>query len=77
MPSRYVDERFWNLPTKATQIDCILVCRATKATQIDCTLFYYTAKIFEICQQKQLRLTAFCSAAQQVTLGFAKKSNSN
>jgi hypothetical protein len=44
-------EIFWNLPTKATRINSILFSRA--------------AKMFGICQQKQLELTTFCSAAQQ------------
>jgi hypothetical protein len=39
--------KFWNLPTKATQIKFILQCRA--------------AKIFGICQHKQLKLAVFCS----------------
>jgi hypothetical protein len=38
-------KKFSNLPTKAPQINCIL--------------FYRAAKIFGICQQKQLKLTAF------------------
>jgi hypothetical protein len=40
----------WNLPTEATQINCILFCNA--------------AKDFGMRQQKQLKLTACCSAAQ-------------
>jgi hypothetical protein len=47
-------ENFWNLPTKVTQIDCILFCprgilefASTKATQIDCILFCRVARIFE------------------------------
>jgi hypothetical protein len=52
-----------DLPTKATQIDCILFCR--------------TAKSFGIYQQKQPKLTTFCSAEQQKSLEFANKRNSN
>jgi hypothetical protein len=39
----------WNLPTEATQINCILFCRAVE--------------IFGIYQQKQLK-AAFCSTVQ-------------
>jgi hypothetical protein len=34
-------------------------------------------KIFGVCQQKQLRLSAFCSAAQQIILEFAKATKTN
>jgi hypothetical protein len=37
----------------------------TKATQIDCILFSRTAKIFEIYQPKHLKLIVFCSVAQR------------
>jgi hypothetical protein len=35
----------------------------TEATQINCILFCRAAKIFGICQPKLLKLAAFCSAA--------------
>jgi hypothetical protein len=56
---------FWNLPTKATQIDCILLSRA--------------AKDFGIRHQnkKQLKSTGFCPTVQRKFLEFANKSNSN
>jgi predicted Na+-dependent transporter len=51
-----VQRKFWNLPTKTTQADCILFCRA--------------AKNLGIYQQKQLRLTVFYSAAQRFFLNL-------
>jgi hypothetical protein len=86
-------ECFWNLPTKATQINSILFCTAfcfaaqrkfwksTKATQIFCSATqrktsecanknnsnwpYFGLPRFGICQQKQLKLTVFCSATRE------------
>jgi hypothetical protein len=52
-------EKCWDLPTKATQIDCTLSSRA--------------AKIFGICQQKQLKSTVFCPAAQRKILNLPTK----
>jgi hypothetical protein len=44
-------QKFRNLPTEATQIHCILFCSAEKD--------------LGICRQKQLKFTAFSSAAQR------------
>jgi hypothetical protein len=52
-------EYVWNLPTNATTVDCILICHA--------------AKYFRIRQQKQFKLTVFCSAAQRKCSEFANK----
>jgi hypothetical protein len=46
--------KIWNLPTGATQIDCILFCRAVK--------------IFGIYRQKQLTVAECCSAAHEKNL---------
>jgi hypothetical protein len=55
-------EFFWNLRTKAAQIDCICSARSEK---------------FAIVEQKQLKIDCFSSAAQRKTLQLANKGNSN
>jgi hypothetical protein len=54
-------EKLWNLPTKATQLDCILLPRSekfqilqTNATQIN--------RVLSFANKKQLKLIVFCSA---------------
>jgi hypothetical protein len=73
-------ERFWDLQLKLT-VFCVFCSAApqkfrnlsTKATQIGCNLSSLAAKSFGICQQKQLKLIVFCSAAQRPILEFGNQ----
>jgi hypothetical protein len=71
--------KVWNLPTKATQVDCFR-CAARIFGICNSNGQHFVLPRSEnlgICQEKQLKFTVFCSAAQRKTLGFANKSNSN
>jgi hypothetical protein len=66
-------ENFRNLPTKTSQIDCILFSCAEKISNCEqehCILFGAQRKILEF-------KTGFCFAVQRKTLEFVNESNSN
>jgi hypothetical protein len=68
--------KFWNLSTKANQIDCVLPKNFGIANKHR-IVFSCAAKIFGIYQQRHLNLTVFCSALQRKYLELVNKSNLN
>jgi hypothetical protein len=70
------------LPAKATQIDCVLFSAQRKVSEVAnnsnglylmTLLFNRAANIFGICEQTQLKWTAFCLAAQRNFLEVTNK----